>query len=468
MPRGSAAAGSTRSPWHGTTCRAAPATIAAVTEATPLPGRAVRSVHARARSVTDGHPPTGLARRRHRPRVGGRCSPAPDHARDVQAVVRGPVRGRGPGGDLLGGALRHAAEADRPVQRLPLRHHIAAGGDGGGGGQPHHPQVADCLRQTTANVVLGRLQRRQRLLQWSCTTSGTTRRRSRTCSRARADSARDRVRPVAERAGSPDLPCGPADPSSGARFPRRLRRTARRHHEGPPRMARERRHRVAARAVAKVKRSMDYCIATWDPGHKGVLEEPHHNTTTSSSGSRRMCTSFYLGASRRWTAWVGRSRGHHTYAELRDKGAKFAEETLFNGEYFIQKISGRTSREEPGRVAELRQRLLAEAIELLKKEGRSTSTARLPLRRVLGAGSRRCAGWTRCSIAGRSPATCAPCAATISRPICLRTPTAAPVVRLRRGGRIAVVQLAKGGKLSLPFVYSDEVWTGIEYQVALT
>jgi len=24
----------------------------------------------------------------------------------------------------------------------------------------------------------------------------------------------------------------------------------------------------------------------------------------------------------------------------------------------------------------------------------------------------------------------------------------------------------KGGKLSLPFVYSDEVWTGIEYQVA--
>ena len=24
----------------------------------------------------------------------------------------------------------------------------------------------------------------------------------------------------------------------------------------------------------------------------------------------------------------------------------------------------------------------------------------------------------------------------------------------------------KGGKLSLPFVYSDEVWTGIEHQVA--
>ncbi len=28
----------------------------------------------------------------------------------------------------------------------------------------------------------------------------------------------------------------------------------------------------------KVKASMDYCIAAWDPRHKGILEEPHHNT----------------------------------------------------------------------------------------------------------------------------------------------------------------------------------------------
>ena len=33
-------------------------------------------------------------------------------------------------------------------------------------------------------------------------------------------------------------------------------------------------------------------------------------------------------------------------------------------------------------------------------------------------------------------------------------------------GWLTFVFLAKGGKLSLPFVYSDEVWTGIEHQVA--
>ena len=47
----------------------------------------------------------------------------------------------------------------------------------------------------------------------------------------------------------------------------------------------------------KVKRSLDYCIETWDPGHKGVVEEPHHNTYDIEFwGPDGMCTSFYLGA----------------------------------------------------------------------------------------------------------------------------------------------------------------------------
>ena len=27
-----------------------------------------------------------------------------------------------------------------------------------------------------------------------------------------------------------------------------------------------------------VKKSMDYCIRTWDPREVGAVEEPHHNT----------------------------------------------------------------------------------------------------------------------------------------------------------------------------------------------
>ena len=46
-----------------------------------------------------------------------------------------------------------------------------------------------------------------------------------------------------------------------------------------------------------VKVSMDYCISTWDPRHKGVIEEPHHNTYDIEFwGPDGMHVSFYLGA----------------------------------------------------------------------------------------------------------------------------------------------------------------------------
>ncbi|HIG18490.1 MAG TPA: hypothetical protein EYQ31_15080 [Candidatus Handelsmanbacteria bacterium] len=40
------------------------------------------------------------------------------------------------------------------------------------------------------------------------------------------------------------------------------------------------------------RRSIDYCIRTWDPRGRGVLEEPHHNTYDIEFwGPDGMCTS---------------------------------------------------------------------------------------------------------------------------------------------------------------------------------
>ena len=45
----------------------------------------------------------------------------------------------------------------------------------------------------------------------------------------------------------------------------------------------------------QVKQSLDYCIETWDPRHKGVLEEPHHNTYDIEYwGPEGHCTVFIL------------------------------------------------------------------------------------------------------------------------------------------------------------------------------
>lgn len=41
-----------------------------------------------------------------------------------------------------------------------------------------------------------------------------------------------------------------------------------------------------------------------------------------------------------------------------------------------------------------------------------------------------------------------------------------PTYALGKEGGLLLCSWPKGGKLSLPFVYSNEVWTGIEYQVA--
>ncbi|MCX7704906.1 MAG: non-lysosomal glucosylceramidase, partial [bacterium] len=47
----------------------------------------------------------------------------------------------------------------------------------------------------------------------------------------------------------------------------------------------------------KVKKSLDYCIKTWDPQQNGYLKYPHHNTYDIEFwGPDSMCCSFYCGA----------------------------------------------------------------------------------------------------------------------------------------------------------------------------
>lgn len=89
-----------------------------------------------------------------------------------------------------------------------------------------------------------------------------------------------------------------------------------------------------------VKTSMDYCIRTWDPRHKGVIEEPHHNTYDIEFwGPDGMHSSFYIGALAAISA-MGKFLGKDVtlYEDLATKGKAFMEKDLFDGEFFIQKI----------------------------------------------------------------------------------------------------------------------------------
>ncbi|MBK5196640.1 MAG: hypothetical protein JJE08_11565, partial [Proteiniphilum sp.] len=121
-----------------------------------------------------------------------------------------------------------------------------------------------------------------------------------------------------------------------------------------------------------VQKSIDYCINTWDPKHKGYLEEPHHNTYDIEFwGPDGMCNSFYLGA---LTAFVEISRELNQpfdfYDTLLEKGKRFMENDLYDGEYFIQKIvwEGLIA-PNPVEVQSYGGAYSDEAVALLKKEG---------------------------------------------------------------------------------------------------
>jgi len=221
----------------------------------------------------------------------------------------------------------------------------------------------------------------------------------------------------------------------------------------------------------KVKRSLDYCIQTWDPGHKGWVEEPHHNTYDIEFwGPDGMCTSFYLGALTAATI-MGRALGdgEPLYAALLAKGIGKAESELFNGEYFIQKIEWKNLRaQNPLENKSMVGAYSPEATAIFEKEGPKYQYGSGCLADgVLGSWLALVCG------AGQvlDPAKVASHLKAVHRynlkhDLSDFANPQRPTYACGAEGGLLLCTWPKGGELSLPFVYSNEVWTGIEYQVA--
>lgn len=223
----------------------------------------------------------------------------------------------------------------------------------------------------------------------------------------------------------------------------------------------------------QVKKSIDYCISTWDPRGTGTLEEPHHNTYDIEFwGADGMCTSFYLGA---LVAFIemGSFIGDDVqkYRLLYEKGRKTIESDLYNGEYFIQKIQWEGLKSpDPVKAAAaaLNTGYSAEALELMKKEGPKYQYGKGCLSDgVLGAWIAKVCGLNeiidpdKVSSHLRSVHKYNFKSDLTDHPNPQR-----PSYAFGDEGGLLLCTWPKGEMLSLPFVYSNEVWTGIEYQVA--
>jgi len=226
-----------------------------------------------------------------------------------------------------------------------------------------------------------------------------------------------------------------------------------------------------------VKASLDYCIRTWDPAHKGLLEEPHHNTYDIEFwGPDGMCTSFYLAAlraavemSKALSIDPASDESVRLYESLIEKGKKAAESELFNGEYFIQQIRWKGLRAgDPTDVKSFGGEYSPEARELLEREGPKYQYGTGCLSDgVIGE-------WMAavCGVPGvldrelvRSHLRSV-YRYNLMRDLSEHANPQRPSYACGEEGGLLLCTWPHGGEPTIPFIYSNEVWTGIEYQVA--
>ena len=222
-----------------------------------------------------------------------------------------------------------------------------------------------------------------------------------------------------------------------------------------------------------VKSSLDYCIHTWDPGRKGVLEEPHHNTYDIEFwGPDGMCTSFYLGA---LSAFInmGEAAGLEVseYRDLLQKGKAYMEDELFNGEYFIQQIRWQGLKSPDPTSVEIRSiggGYSPEAFELLKKEGPKYQYGNGCISDgVLGnwIGEMSFIDNVLDLVKIRSHLVSV-YEYNFREDLFNHVNPQRPGYANGHEGGLLLCSWPHRDEPSLPFVYSNEVWTGIEYQVA--
>ena len=220
-----------------------------------------------------------------------------------------------------------------------------------------------------------------------------------------------------------------------------------------------------------VKQSLEYCIDTWDPRGRGVLEEPHHNTYDIEYwGPDGHCSSFYLGA---LTAAIemGKVTGDDVsrYSELLEKGKNYLETELYNGEYFYQKIvtEGLNAEFKPLDVSS-NGRGYADIVGMLNTQGPkyqygtgclSDGVLGFWMARVCGLGEIVDPEKVKSNLLAIHKY-------NLKHRLVDHSNPQRPAFALGRDGGLLLCTWPKGGALSIPFVYSDEVWTGIEYQVA--
>lgn len=195
----------------------------------------------------------------------------------------------------------------------------------------------------------------------------------------------------------------------------------------------------------KVKKALEYAWVEWDADKDGLLEGLHHNTYDIEFRSAEpLAQTFYLAALRAGEALahaVGDEPAAREYHRLFKSGRKKTEQRLWRRFYYCQEVSpGMDMRWQYGTGC-LADQLIGQWYARMLGLGDLLNPARI--RKALGAIFRY--NW---------------------QPDLTHHVNPQRVYALNDDAGLLLCTWPSGGRPAFPFFYSDEVWTGIEYQVA--
>ena len=195
----------------------------------------------------------------------------------------------------------------------------------------------------------------------------------------------------------------------------------------------------------RARLSMEYCIRTWDPDGDGVTDGRQHNTyDIQFYGPNPLSGVMYLGALRaasRMAEAAGDHESARRYSTLFGRGRRKLDSLLWNGEYYVQRLGDVDAYRYQHGEGCLADQLLGQLNAHLSGLGYLMPPRHV--KKAMGSVFRHnlLADFSRHDNTQRTYA-------------------------LNDEVGLLLCTWPRGGRPRVPFPYSHEVWTGVEYQVA--
>ena len=195
----------------------------------------------------------------------------------------------------------------------------------------------------------------------------------------------------------------------------------------------------------KAKLALEYAFTHWDTDGDGLMDGEQHNTyDIEFYGVSSMLNSIFFAALRAGeeiSRYLGDTVTAEKYAAVRENGAKKLDELSFNGEYYEQKIDDVNEYKYQYGKGCLADQLLGQQQAHVCKLGHLTD-----------------AGHIKSAVQSIFKYNFLEDFSDFNN--------MQRMYALNQNSGLLLCSWPKGGRPLIPFVYSDEVWTGIEYQVA--